>query len=197
MGRASALIVVCSPAAAASPWVNEEVRTFKQMHGHARVFAVIAGGEPWASRVPGQEDQECFPPAMRFTVDDEGKLTDVPAEPIAADLRPEGDGKRVAKLKIVAGLIGVGLDELVQREAQRRQRRLRYVAAASLAGMTVTSGLAVTAVVARDEARDQRNEAQHQRAEADGLVEFMLTDLARSWNRSGGSTCSTRSAGAR
>jgi len=179
LGRSSALIVVCSPAAAASPWVNEEVRTFKQLHGHSRVFAVITGGEPWASRVPGQEDQECFPPAMRFAVADDGQLTDVPAEPIAADLRPEGDGKRIGKLKIIAGLIGVGLDELVQRETQRRQQRLRYVAAASLAGMTVTSGLAVTAVLARDEARDQRNEAQHQRAEADGLVEFMLTDLRK------------------
>ena len=36
--------------------------------------------------------------------------------------------------------------------------------------MTVTSGLAVAAVVAR-------NEAQQQRVEADGLVEFMLTDV--------------------
>ena len=173
LSRASALIVVCSPAAAASPWVSEEVRTFKQMHGPSRVFAVIADGEP------GHAERECFPPALRFAVGDDGQLTKVPAEPIAADFRPEGDGKRIGKLKLVAGLIGVGLDELVQRETQRRQRRLRYLAAASLAGMTVTSGLAVAAVVARDEARDQRNEAQHQRAEADGLVEFMLTDLRK------------------
>ena len=179
LGSASALIVVCSPASAASPWVNEEIRNFKQLNGDARVFAVIAGGEPWASRVPGQEEQECFPPAMRFVVAPDGTITDVPAEPIAADLRPEGDGKRVGKLKVVAGLIGVGLDELVRREAQRRQRRLRYAVAASLAGMTVTSGLAITAVVARDEARQQRNEAQLQRTQADGLVEFMLTDLRK------------------
>src|SRR5512132_2812 len=168
LGSASALIVVCSPASAASPWVNEEIRNFKQLNGDARVFAVIAGGEPWASRVPGQEEQECFPPAMRFVVAPDGTITDVPAEPIAADLRPEGDGKRVGKLKVVAGLIGVGLDELVRREAQRRQRRLRYAVAASLGGMTVTSGLAITAVVARDEARQQRNEAQLQRTQADG-----------------------------
>jgi hypothetical protein len=179
LGRAPALIVVCSPAAAASPWVNEEVRTFKQLHGHARIFAVIAAGEPNASRIPGREGEECFPPAIRFAVDSAGKLTDIPAEPIAADLRPGRDGKRIGKLKLIAGLLGVGFDELVQRETQRRQRRLRYLAAASFAGMTVTSGLAVTAVVARDEAREQRNDAQHQRAEADGLVEFMLTDLRK------------------
>ena len=179
LSHASALIVVCSPASAASPWVNEEIRTFKQVNGDTRVFAVIVGGEPWASRILGQEEQECFPPAMRFVVDGDGTVTDTPAEPIAADLRPGGDGKRVGKLKVVAGLIGVGLDELVRREAQRRQRRLRYAVAASLAGMTVTSGLAITAVVARDEAREQRNEAQLQRTQADGLVEFMLTDLRK------------------
>jgi len=171
--RSTALIVVCSPASAASPWVNEEVRTFKAMHGPAHVFAVIAAGEP------GHADNECFPPALRFTLDEAGKVTDKPAEPIAADLRPEGDGRRLGKLKIIAGLLGVGLDELVQRDAARRQRRLRYLVAAALAGMAVTSGLAISAVLARDEARDQRNEAQRQRIEADGLVEFMLTDLRK------------------
>lgn len=179
LGKASALIVICSPDAAASPWVNEEVRAFKQRHGHARVFAVIVAGEPGASRLPGREAEECFPPALRFAVGDDGQLTDTPAEPIAADLRPGGDGRRLAKLKIVAGLLGIGLDEIVQREVQRRQRRLGYLIAASLAGMSVTSGLAVTAIMARDEARDQRNEAERQRSEADGLVEFMLTDLRK------------------
>jgi tetratricopeptide (TPR) repeat protein len=179
LSRASALIVVCSIASATSPWVNEEVRAFKVRHGHARILAVIVDGEPGASRIPGREAEECFPPAVRFAVGEDGQLTDVPAEPIAADLRPGGDGKRLAKLKLVAGLLGVGLDEIVQREAQRRARRLRYLVAASLAGMTVTSGLAITAVMARDEAREQRNEAQAQRAQADGLVEFMLTDLRK------------------
>src|SRR5919107_335851 len=67
-------------------------------------------------------------------------------------------------------MLGVGLDELVQRETLRRQRRLAIVAAASLAGMAVTSTLAVVAFDARDDARDQRREAE-------GLVGFMLGDL--------------------
>lgn len=33
------LIVIASPAAANSRWVNEEVRQFKQMHGEGRVLA--------------------------------------------------------------------------------------------------------------------------------------------------------------
>jgi hypothetical protein len=51
LNRASALIVVCSTASASSPWVNEEVRAFKKLHGHARIFAVIVDGEPGASRI--------------------------------------------------------------------------------------------------------------------------------------------------
>ena len=73
-------------------------------------------------------------------------------------------------LELVAGMLGVGLDELVQREQTRRQRNLAYLAAASIAGMAVTSTLAVTAFQARNEAREQRREAE-------GLVSFMLGDL--------------------
>jgi tetratricopeptide (TPR) repeat protein len=97
-------------------------------------------------------------------------LTDIPAEPIAADLRPQGDGERLAKLKIVAGLTGLKLDDIVQREGQRRTRRLTILAtAASILALLMTA-LTVLAISAR-------NEAEHQRAEADGLVEYMLTDL--------------------
>ena len=92
------------------------------------------------------------------------------AEPIAADLREAGDGREAGKLKLVAGMLGLGLDDLVRREQQRRQKRLTYIAAASIAGMAMTSGLAVFAFDKRDEARDQRREAE-------GLVGFMLGDL--------------------
>ena len=81
-----------------------------------------------------------------------------------------GDGRRMGFLKLVAGMLGVGLDDLVQRETTRRHRRLAWLAAASLAGMAVTSTLAFTAIQARDAARDQRREAE-------GLVAFMLGDL--------------------
>lgn len=170
LSQSAALIVICSPAAAASRWVNEEVRTFKKIHGDSRVFAVIGSGEPWASRVPGRDEQECFPAAIRFDVDGDGNVTDSPAEPIAADLRKEGDGKRNGQLKLIASLLGVRLDDLIQRETQRRNRRLRFLAAASLAGMAVTTGLSVVAVQARMESEEQRGAAE-------GLIEYMLTDL--------------------
>lgn len=159
------LIVIASPSAAASRWVDEEVRQFKQLHGEGRVLALIASGTPG-----GGEAVECFPPALRFRLAADGRRSEEPAEPIAADLREGGDGKRLAKLKLVAGLTGLPLDALVQREAARRQRRL--VALAAVAG-----ALAITMSVLALMAIRGQAEAERQRAEADGLVEFMLTDL--------------------
>jgi tetratricopeptide (TPR) repeat protein len=164
------LIVLCSPAAATSRWTNEEIATFKRLLPEGRVLAAIVSGEPFASGMAGRETEECFPRALRHRLGADGEPTDEPAEPIAADLRESGDGKRMGLLKLIAGMLGVGLDELVRREANRRQKRLAWLAAASLGGMVVTSGLAVAAV-------QGRNEAERQRGEAEGLIGFMLGDL--------------------
>ncbi len=164
------LIVLCSPDAAKSHWTNAEIDAFKRTRPEGCVFAVIVSGEPFASDIAGREDEECFPPALKEKYDRRGRPTGKRVEPLAADLREEGDGRRAGFLKLVAGMLGIGLDELVQRETMRRQRRLGYLVTASLGGMAVTSTLAITAIQARDAARDQRREAE-------GLIGFMLGDL--------------------
>jgi tetratricopeptide (TPR) repeat protein len=163
------LVVLCSPAAAKSHWTNAEIETFKRTRPDGCVLAAIASGEPFASDISGREDEECFPPALRQRFDRRGRPTGKRSEPLAADLRDEED-RRLGVLKLVAGMLGVGLDDLVQRETTRRHRRLAWLAAASLGGMAVTSTLAVTAIHARDAAREQRRQAE-------SLVAFMLGDL--------------------
>jgi len=164
------LIVLCSPQAARSHWTNAEIEAFKRTHPDGCVLAAIAAGEPFASELPGREQEECFPPALRQKFDRRGRPTGKRAEPLAADLREDGESRRLGFIKLVAGMLGVGLDDLLQRETTRRQRRMAMLAALSLGGMAVTSTLAVTAIQARDSARDQRREAE-------GLVAFMLGDL--------------------
>ena len=164
------LVVLCSPTAAKSRWTNQEIESFKRTRPEGCVLAAVAAGEPFASDLPGREDEECFPPALRFKYDRRGHQTAKRAEPLAADFRADGEGRRLAFLKLVAGMLGVGLDELVQREQTRRHRRMAWLAAASLGGMAVTSTLAIAAFQARNEAREQRREAE-------GLVAFMLGDL--------------------
>lgn len=146
---AGALVVLCSPASAASPWVAKEIRYFRDRHPDRPILAALLRGDP----------AEAFPPELT-----EG------AEPLAADIRREGDGPRLGFLKLVAGLAGVPLDALVQRDAQRRLRRVTAVTLAALALVVVMAVMTFVAL-------QSRNEARHQRAEAEGLIEYMLTDL--------------------
>ena len=134
------LIVICSPQSARSRWVNEEVKYFKSLGRSLRVLPLVIGGEPSASEMPNSGLAECMPPAVRFEVDANGEITQRKAEPIAADARGGKDGRATAKLKLIAGLIGVGLDELRQRERQRQIQR-RVLATAAGVALVLLAGL--------------------------------------------------------
>ena len=153
--RCRFLVVICSPAAARSPWVDQEIESFVRVHGPDRIIAVITEGEP----------PDCFPAALRQ------------GEPIAADLRPDKDGKRQVLLKVIAGMLGVGLDELVQREAQRRQRIYGWIATGTALASIAFAGLAVMAWQQRNIAIAATAKAAERRTQAEGLLEFMIEDL--------------------
>ena len=147
--RSQALIVLCSPDAKNSPWVNREIDLFRELHPDRPVLAALVAGEP----------TEAFPEALTRL-----------GEPLAADLRKQGDGWRLGVLKLVAGIAGVPLDSLVQRDAQRHIRNVTAVTLVVGAALLAMIGMTYFAI-------QQRNEAQHQQAQAEGLVEYMLTDL--------------------
>lgn len=170
----AALVVICSPAAAKSPWVQQEIVAFKQLHGEARVFAFIVAGEPKA----GGLADDCFPPALRVRLDAAGELSAAPAEVVAADTRPHADGKEGAFIRLAAGLLGVGFDDLRQRELHRRHRRMTAIAAASVLGMAITLGLAAIAWQARNDARRRQDQVED-------LVAFMLGDLRKQLEKVG------------
>ena len=119
----NALIVICSPYAAASPWVNEEIRAFKTLGRAEQIFPFIVDGEPFASDRPALGLPECFPPALRFVVAADGTLTDRRSDPLAADAREEKDGRSNSRLKLIAGLLGIGFDDLRRRELVRKRQR--------------------------------------------------------------------------
>jgi tetratricopeptide (TPR) repeat protein len=178
--RSMFLIVICSPASAKSHWVDQEILQFKQMHGDNRVLALIVGGTPYGSDMPGREDEECFPHSLRFRLGSDGRLSDTAAEPIAADIRKEGDGQRLAHLKLIAGLTGVKLADLVQRETQRRMQRLAMVASGAMCGMVVTGGLAFYANQRRIEANAERVIAQREAAAARAASDYLVGTFALS-----------------
>src|SRR5215469_3789312 len=147
--RSDNMIVICSPRATASRWVNEEVLAFKRLSRQGRIFCLIVDGEPNASNLPGRAAEECFVPALRKHLDADGALSDRNAEPIAADARPGKDGKTNAKLKLIAGLLDVGFDTLKQREQHRRMRRMVAITAVALVVMALTTALAIDALIQR------------------------------------------------
>lgn len=157
IAASSALVVVASPDAAKSHWVALEIALFRELHSEAPILVALARGEP----------HEALPEVLRR--DD--------AEPLCADFRKSGDGKRLAFLKIVAGLSELPLDSLVQRDAQRQLRRVTAVTFGAVTLMVIMALLLAIALRARSEAERQRTEAERQRAGAEGLVEYMLTDL--------------------
>jgi hypothetical protein len=150
IAASDALIIVGSPDAANSPWVAREIETFRQVRPDGPILIALARGEP----------ADAFPPAA---------LTDG-NEPLAADLRKQGDGRRLGLLKLLAGLIELPLGDLVQRDAQRRLRRVTAVTVAALIGLLALTASSVVAIRAR-------HEAEQRRTAAEGLIEFMQTDL--------------------
>jgi WD40 repeat protein len=121
LDRTETLIVLCSPRSAASRYVNAEIEYFFRRGGAARIIPAIVEGEPPA----------CFPPALL-----DGR------ERLGADFRKGKDEREGGRLKVLAGLLGVGMDEIIQRERVAQRWRLRAAAGAVLvfAGLAVAAG---------------------------------------------------------
>jgi tetratricopeptide (TPR) repeat protein len=146
IARSDSLIVICSPAASGSRWVNEEIRYFRSLGRGDRIFCMVVDGDPQAD----DSAPPCFPPALLET--DEGEVH----EPLAADARKWADGKTLAKLKLLAGILGVRLDELRQRDLQRRRRRQAFFST----GVVAALGLALMTFFSAVSERQQRERSE-------------------------------------
>ena len=154
------LVVVCSPRSAASKWVGREIELFRVLHGNERIFAVLLEGR----------SNTAFHPALGGP--------DGSFEPLAVNFQTDSAGRRLAFLKLYAALAGVELDELIQRDAQRRNTRLAVGAGTIVAVALALGALGSMALLARNEAAKQCNEAT-------GLVDYLITDLRRDVGREG------------
>jgi len=168
LGDSEYLIVVCSPSAAASRWVNREIEVFKTLGRTDHILCLTIDGEPLAAQRGLPPELECFPPALLAAAEGAGSL-----EPLAADLRK--DGRHNAKLKIIAPLLGVSFADLRQRDHARQVRRLLMLGTAAAAGCVVFAALAVAAWVARAEAVKQRQIAVRKSQTAERTAEFLVS----------------------
>ena len=124
------LIVICSPGAKHSGWVQKEIELFKSCHEPDRILSVLVDGEP----------EDAFPEVLLTRQSDcqeDGKTS---VEPLAADIR--GKGKRQVRrklrkeiLRLIAPILSCSYDELRQRH---REYKIRSFTAA-LSVITVFS----------------------------------------------------------
>lgn len=152
------LIIVCSPHSAKSEWVNEEVVRFRALGRTDKIFCLIVAGDPDPT-----SETFCFCDALSLG-----------GVPLAADLRETGDGKANSILKLVAGLLGIGYDELARREFWRRRKRLIKAGAASFLLLTVFFSVAVWALIERSNAIESRNKQE----ETNRVLSSGMTEIA-------------------
>ena len=174
LASSDALVVLCSPVAARSEWVNREIRKFKALGRGSRIFPVILSGTP-RRYDPERAPDGAFPPALFQRVDAAGAIVEgEDPDPLAADIRPEGDGFDSARLKVVAALTNIPLTELTERqlEAERRERKIVRTVAAVMAVLAVAASVA--AVVAYRSAQ----EAQRRLSNAIEMAARRVDDAA-------------------
>ena len=212
------LIVLCSPRAVQSRYVNEEILHFKRTGKEDQIMAALILGEPNASIDPSKTQDpehantlECFPTALQYKLTANGQLDKTKStEPIAADFRLPDGGKGItnpnvykqqllkngrnkaeadriahlyeeqinnARLKIIAGILGVPLERLTQRDkiyqlnkARAATRRFRKIAAS-------LGVLALVAVITGGVAIAQWRNAKTQQLRAENLLRQIQGNL--------------------
>ncbi len=107
------LIVVCSPRAAKSEWVNKEIEEFINLGKTDKIYPFIVDGIAMSNNI----DEECFPPALK----------NIPKEEERLGGNVNERGRDAAVIKIVAGMLNLGFDTLWNRyereKAEEEQRK--------------------------------------------------------------------------
>jgi len=156
LAQSENLIVICSPSAIASRWVEQEIISFQTINPHRPIFCCLVEGEP----------EDCIPSLLR------------PLEPLAADFRKTAE-RSTAFLRLVSGILGLRFDDLRRREQVANQRRLALVVAVSLCVTAMTSVSAVIALRAQKQAESQADIAKEVTNFLTGIFESSDPGVAR------------------
>ncbi|SCY94121.1 TIR domain-containing protein [Paracoccus tibetensis] len=141
LSAARFLIVLCTPAAAASRWVNAEIEAFHQLGRSDTILPILARGLPRRFD-PVSCPEGAFPPAL---------LAVRAEEPFAPDMRAVedgGDGLEMARLKVIAAITRIPLAELTQRHVAAERVRRRRATAVAAAMVVLALGTSVAGTVA-------------------------------------------------
>ena len=168
-------VLLASPEAAASQWVNQEIDHWLAHNPPHTLLSVLTEGElTWSKELGGfdPETSSALPPALAGVFADEPRHLDLRWTRDETDLDLRHSRFRAQIATLAAPIHGVARDDLEGEDIRlhRRARRLAWGAAAALALLTaaslVSAGLAIS----------NANEADDQRLHAD----FLNTRLRKS-----------------
>ncbi len=104
------LIVVCSPQAAASEWVNNEIGTFLEWGRDEYIIPFIVGGD-----ITSEGADNPIPPVLR-----DHYAANPDKELLSVDIREAGATK--AYIRVVSRMLDIEFDELWRRHLRERRR---------------------------------------------------------------------------
>jgi WD40 repeat protein len=153
-------VLLLSPEAAESPWVNNEVEYWLEHKDPDRIIPVLTDGEfGWAKKdVAG----DAVPQALQGAFSDEPRWVDLRFARAEEQLDLNNPRFSAAIADVASAIRGVPKDELESEEV-RQHRRTRRTALGAVVAVLL---LATAAVVAAAVAVNESNEAQAQRDEA-------------------------------
>ncbi|MFZ4520468.1 MAG: TIR domain-containing protein [Bacteroidales bacterium] len=100
------LIVICSPAAADSAWVNKEIRHFKSFGRGERIIPFIIEGTPDPKN---EHEKQCYPAELSTNT---------------LGVSVKELSKEAACVKVIAAILGLKFDQLWQRHKRSEKRKI-------------------------------------------------------------------------
>ena len=155
------LIVICSPDAARSRWVPEEINYFLLHHKSDKILPVLSDGDP----------ETVYEELFR-------QSSGAPREPVACDFR--GDTRQAVREelpRLISTLIGCTYDELVNRTRRREKKHTAVIASISAAAVLLLSSVTVVNGVAGYRTRKMLRAEQEEESRL--LAELSSQALAR------------------
>jgi WD40 repeat protein/tetratricopeptide (TPR) repeat protein len=155
--RSAKLIVVCSPAARASRFVDDEIRRFVGHHGGPHLVPVLLAGVPNNEATPAQAAEMAFPDALTAALE-------MPLAVAYKDFDPRREKVDRGRFEgswytLLANLCGCSRDEIEQRDRVRRRRRRNLLITVGTAVFVSLATLAGVAYWQKLQADAQRNVA--------------------------------------
>jgi len=168
LSKSKKLVVICSPAAFKSKYVNDEIRRWK--NGHDNIIPILVAGIPNNEVQQDDRGEMSFPPA----------LMEVIGAPLAIDYRRIKLSKEKvykppfenAWYVLLANIYNLSREDIEQRDRVREQQKRRIISAITLSIFLILSVLLVIAITQRNEAVAQRDKAiaRHLASEANNML---------------------------